>query len=48
MHGMYCNIRIYAYMYVDVRSTLNRGKGYQGQTGLVLNVGFILNQNYRV
>jgi len=37
---------MYKCIYVNVHSTVNQGTRYQGQTVLMLNVGYILNQNY--
>jgi len=48
MCGMYSNIYAYICIYVNVHSTLNLGTRFQGQIVLLLNVGYILNQNYRV
>jgi len=45
---MYSNIYVHKCIYVNVHSTLNRGTRYQGQLVLLLNVGYILNQNDRV
>jgi len=39
---------MHKYIYVNVHSTLNQGTSYQGQIVLLLNVGYILNQNYSV
>jgi hypothetical protein len=47
MCDMYSNIT-HMFIYVNVHSTLSRGTRYQGQIVLVLNVGYILNQNYMV
>ena len=41
-------IYMHKYIYVNGHSTLNCGRRFQGPIVLLCNVGYILNQNYRV
>ena len=48
MCNLYSNVYVHKCIHVNVHSTTNRGTRYQGPIILVLNVGYILNKNYRV